>query len=319
MQQYILRRLVLFLPTLVLASLATFFIMRALPGDVALIILGGEANSPAALEQVEQYREALGLRDPLPVQYGRWVWSLVNGEFGGRSLVDRESIGAILARRLPVTLQLAFYALVISMAVSVPLGIVAAVYQDRWPDYLVRVVTLTGHSLPNFWMALVLLLVLSVQFAWSPPVYYKNLWEDPGLHLQKAIWPALVLAWGFSANITRITRSNMLEVLRQDFVRTARAKGLMEQVVVSKHALQNALIPVLTLSGLQLAGLLGGTVILESIFGMPGIGQGIVLAANTRDYPVIQTLAMLLVFMMLCLNLLVDLCYAAIDPRISYQ
>ncbi|MFN0073798.1 MAG: ABC transporter permease [Chloroflexota bacterium] len=319
MQQYILRRLVLFVPTMLLASLATFFIMRALPGDVALVILGGEANSPAALEQLETYREALGLRDPLPVQYGRWMWSLVNGEFGGRSLADREPISAILARRVPVTLQLAFYALVISLVISVPLGVIAAVHQDRWPDYAVRLVTLSGHALPNFWLALVLLLILSVQFSWSPPVYYKNLWEDPVLHLQKAIWPALVLAWGFSANITRITRSNMLEVLRQDFVRTARAKGLIEQVVVSKHALKNALIPVLTLSGLQLAGLLGGTVILESIFGMPGIGQGIVLAANTRDYPVIQTLAMLLVLFMLCLNLIVDLCYAAIDPRISYQ
>jgi peptide/nickel transport system permease protein len=319
MQQYILRRILLFIPTLLLASVATFGIMRALPGDVALVILGGEANTPTALEQLEAYREALGLRDPLPVQYGRWMLSLVNGEFGGRSLADREPIGAILARRLPVTLQLAAYALVISMVVSIPLGIIAAVRQDKWQDYVVRLATLSGHALPNFWLALVILLVLSVQFTWSPPVFYKNLWEDPLLHLQKAIWPALVLAWGFSANITRITRSNMLEVLNQDYVRTARAKGLVERMIVSRHALQNALIPVLTLSGLQLAGLLGGTVVLESIFGMPGIGQGIVLAANSRDYPVIQTLAMLLVFMMLCLNLLVDLCYAAIDPRISYQ
>ena len=319
MQQYILRRLALFVPTLLLASLAIFAIMRALPGDVALVILGGEAGTPMAEGQLEAYREALGLRDPLPVQYGKWVWSLVNGEFGGRSLADREAIGAILARRLPVTLQLAAYALVLSMVVSIPLGIIAAVHQDRWPDYLVRIVTLSGHALPNFWLALMILLILSVQFTWSPPVFYKNLWEDPAIHLQKAIWPALVLAWGFSANITRITRSNMLEVLRQDYVRTARAKGLVEKVVVSKHALQNALIPVLTLSGLQLAGLLGGTVILESIFGMPGIGQGIVHAATTRDYPVIQTLAMLLVLLMLFLNLIIDLCYAAVDPRISYQ
>lgn len=319
MQQYVLRRVLLFVPTLLLASLATFGIMRALPGDVALVILGGEANTPTALEQLEAYREALGLRDPLPVQYGKWLVSLVNGEFGGKSLADRESIGAIIARRLPVTLQLAFYALVISMFASIPLGIIAAVHQDKWQDYVVRLVTLSGHALPNFWLALVILLVLSVQFTWSPPVFYKNLWEDPWLHLQKAVWPAMVLAWGFSANITRITRSNMLEVLNQDYVRTARAKGLVERIIVSRHALQNALIPVLTLSGLQLAGLLGGTVVLESIFGMPGIGQGIVLAANSRDYPVIQTLAMLLVLMMLCLNLLVDLCYAAIDPRISYQ
>jgi peptide/nickel transport system permease protein len=319
MRQYILRRVLLFVPTLLLASAATFAIMRALPGDVALVILGGEANTPAALEQVEAYREALGLRDPLPVQYGRWMVSLIDGEFGGRSLADREPIGGIIARRLPVTLQLAAYALVISMLVSIPLGIIAAVQRDRWPDYLVRIVTLSGHALPNFWLALVILLVLSVQFTWSPPVFYKNLWEDPLVHLQKAVWPALVLAWGFSANITRITRSNMLEVLNQDYVRTARAKGLVEAVIVSRHALRNAFIPVLTLSGLQLAGLLGGTVVLESIFGLPGIGQGIVLAANSRDYPVIQTLAMLLVFMMLCLNLVVDLCYAAIDPRISYR
>lgn len=318
MQQYIARRVLLFIPTLFLASLATFIIMRALPGDVALVILGGEANTPSALEQLEAYREALGLRDPLPVQYGKWVWSLVNGELGGRSLADREAISSIVSRRLPVTLQLAFYALVISMIASIPLGIVAAVYQDRWQDYFVRIMTLAGHALPNFWLALVLLLILSVHFTWSPPVFYKNIWEDPFIHLQKAVWPALVLAWGFSANITRITRSNMLEVLRQDYVRTARSKGLIERTVLSRHALQNAMIPVLTLSGLQLAGLLGGTVILESIFGMPGIGQGIVLAANTRDYPVIQTLAMLLVLMMLCLNLLVDMLYALIDPRISY-
>jgi peptide/nickel transport system permease protein len=302
MQQYILRRLLLFIPTLLLASLATFLIMRALPGDVALVILGGEANTPTSLQQLEAYRQALGLRDPLPVQYGRWMISLVNGQFGGKSLADGEVIGAIIARRLPVTLQLALYALVISMTVSIPLGVMAAVRRDKWQDYAVRLATLSGHALPNFWLALVVLLVLSVQFTWSPPVFYKNVWEDPVVHLQKAVWPALILAWGFSANITRITRSNMLEVLTQDYVRTARAKGLVEWSVVSRHALQNALIPVLTLSGLQLAGLLAGTVVLESIFGMPGIGQGIVLAANSRDYPVIQTLAMLLVFMMLCLN-----------------
>jgi peptide/nickel transport system permease protein len=319
MHQYILRRLLLFIPTLLLASLATFLIMRALPGDVALVILGGDADTPAALEQVESYRQALGLRDPLPVQYGRWLASLVDGEFGGKSLADREPIASIVARRLPVTLQLAAYALLISMAVSVPLGVLAALHRDGWEDYVVRLVTLSGHALPNFWLALVILLVLSVHFTWSPPVTYKNLWEDPSVHLQKAVWPALVLAWGFSANVTRITRSNMLEVLNQDFVRTARSKGLVEHVVVARHALRNALIPVLTLSGLQLAGLLGGTVVLESIFGLPGLGQGIVLAANSRDYPVIQSLAMLLVFMMLCLNLLVDLCYAAIDPRISYR
>lgn len=319
MRQYLVRRLLLFAPTLLVASMAIFVVMRLLPGDVAMLILGGDASSPSAQQQIEVYREALGLNDPWPVQYLRWLWSLVNGSFGGESFVDRESLGAIIGRRLPVTLQLAFYAVVISAVVSVPLGVIAAVMQDRPVDYLVRVVTIAGTAVPNFWLALLALLALSLWFLWTPPVFYKNLWEDPSTHLQKVLWPSLILAWGFSANVTRVTRASMLEVLRQDYVRTARAKGLANTVVVSRHALQNALMPVITLSGLQLAGLLGGTVVLETIFGLPGIGQGIVLAATTRDYPVIQSLVMLLVFMMLSLNLLIDLCYGVIDPRLSYR
>jgi peptide/nickel transport system permease protein len=319
MQQYLLRRVLLFVPTLFVASLAIFVVMRLLPGDVAMLILGGDASSPSAQQQIESYRETLGLNDPYPVQYARWAWSMLNGSFGGDSLMDREPLAAIIGRRLPVTLQLAFYAVVMSAIVSVPLGIVAAVRQDRWPDYVVRVMTIAGNAVPNFWVALLALLALSLYFLWTPPVFYKNLWEDPSLHLQKMVWPALILAWGFSANVTRVTRASMLEVLRQDYVRTARAKGLADNVVVWRHALQNALMPVITLSGLQLAGLLGGTVILETIFGLPGIGQGIVLAANTRDYPVIQSLVMLLVLMMLGLNLLIDICYGVIDPRLSYK
>ncbi len=319
MQQYLVRRLMLFVPTLFVASVAIFVVMRLLPGDVAQLILGGDASSPSAQQQIETYREALGLNDPYPVQYARWAFSMINGSFGGESLVDRESLSAIIGRRLPVTLQLAFYAMIISAIVSIPLGILAAVHQDRWVDYLVRVVTIAGNAVPNFWIALLVLLGLSLWFLWTPPVFYKNLWDDPSTHVQKVLWPTLILAWGFSANVTRVTRASMLEVLRQDYVRTARAKGLTDRVVVSRHALQNALMPVITLSGLQLAGLLGGTVVLETIFGLPGIGQGIVLAATTRDYPVIQSLVMLLVLMMLGLNLVIDLCYGIIDPRLSYR
>lgn len=320
MRQYLLRRLLLFFPTLVVASLAIFIIMRMLPGDVALLILGGQdANSPVAAQQLEAYRQALGLNDPYPVQYAGWVWSLLNGTWGGASLFDRESVGAIIARRLPVTLQLAAYAVIISALISIPLGVIAAVRQDRWPDYLVRVITIAGNAMPNFWIALLVLLSLSLYLAWAPPVFYKNLWEDPATHLQKVLFPTLILAWGFSANVTRVTRASMLEVLRQDYVRTAQAKGLAGKVVLLRHALRNALMPVITLSGLQLAGLLGGTVILETIFGLPGLGQGIVLAASTRDYPVIQSLVMLLVFMMLALNLVIDACYGFIDPRVSYR
>jgi peptide/nickel transport system permease protein len=319
MQRYVARRFLLFIPTLILASMAIFAIMRVLPGDVALIILGGEESSASALEQLEALREELGLKDPLPVQYGNWIWSMVNGQFGGRSVLDREPLPSIMARRVPVTLQLTLYTLIISVFVSVPLGVLAAVYQNKWPDYLIRVTTLAGHAMPSFWLALMLLLFFLIALRWTPPLFYSNLWSDPGNHMMKMIWPSLVLAWGFSSYLTRVTRSNLLEVLRQDYVRTARSKGLRENVVILRHSLRNALIPVVTLSGIQLAALLGGTVILETIFSVPGMGQGIVISATERDYPVIQSLTMWLVFLMLALNLIVDLAYGFLDPRIKYS
>ncbi len=283
MRSYIARRVLLFVPTLLVASMAIFLMMRIVPGDVAQVILGGDGSDPSSSGQLDALRKELGLTDPLPVQYARWIWSMVDGEFGGRSIIDREPLGSIMARRWPVTFLLSLYAVVISVVISVPLGVLAAVKQDRWPDYLVRLFTIAGHAVPSFWLALVLILVLAVSFDWTPPLRYQSLWQDPGAHFQKMIWPVLVLSWGFSSSIARITRSNMLEVLRQDYVRTARSKGLIEKVVLWRHALRNALIPVTTLTGLQLAALLSGTVILESIFGLPGMGQGIVVAANARD------------------------------------
>ncbi len=319
MQQYLLRRLLLFFPTLLVASLAIFVIMRILPGDVALSIAGSEDTEEVDIELLNALREQLGLTEPLPVQYGKWMWSMVNGEFGGASLTDREPLSEIVGRRLPVTFQLAAFAIVISGMIGIPLGVVAALRQNRWPDYLIRAATIAGHAVPNFWLALMLLLAMVTLFTWAPPLFYKDVWESPQTFFLKAIWPILLLAWGFSSNVTRVTRSNMLEVLRQDYVRTARSKGLAEQVVIVRHTLRNALIPVITISGLQLAALLSGTVILENIFGIPGLGQGIIDAATTRDYPVIQSLAVLLVFMVLGLNLIVDFVYVFIDPRISYS
>ncbi|MSQ28153.1 MAG: ABC transporter permease [Dehalococcoidia bacterium] len=321
MRQYVTRRLLLFVPTLLLASIGIFLMMRVIPGDVAQVILGGDRGGDAAgsQEQLESLRRELGLSDPLPVQYAAWAWSMVNGEFGGKSLIGRDPLSEIIARRWPVTFQTAFYAIILAVVVSIPFGVIAAVRQDAWPDYLVRLMTISGTAVPNFWLALVAILVLAVAFEWTPPLRYVSLWQNPFDHLQKVALPVLVLSWGLSSNITRITRSSMLEVMRQDYIRTARSKGLQEQGVLWRHALRNALIPVITLSGLQLAGLLSGTVILENIFGLPGIGQGIVLAAMQRDLPVVQSLAMILVFTMLCLNLVIDLMYSAIDPRIKYS
>ena len=319
MQRYLARRLLLFIPTLLLASLVIFAIMRVIPGDVAIVILGGgDEETPFTQEQLDSLRETLGLADPLPVQYGKWVWSLVNGKFGGKSIVDREPISEIIARRFPVTAQLALYTLVLAMVISLPLGVVAAIHQNRWPDYAARVFALASHSMPNFWVALMIILGLVVVFRWTPPLYYANLWENPSDHFQKVIWPVLILGLGWSS-VVRVTRSNMLEVLRQDYVRTARSKGLVERVVIGRHALRNALIPVITVAGGHFESLMSGTVILESVFSVPGLGQGIVIAANTRDYPVIQSLALLLVFLTLSINLLVDIAYAFLDPRIRYS
>lgn len=318
MKRYIGRRVLLYFPTLFLASLAIFAIMRVLPGDVTQVILGGDQTTPRALAQAEDLRQRLGLNDHIVVQYFRWVWSMINGEFGGASIVSREPISEIIARRLPITLELAAWTTLIAWVVSIPSGVLAAMYQNRMPDYILRIITLAGTALPNFWIALMLILVMLIFFSWTPPIFYMDLWENPIQHMLKIIWAALILAWGYSSYLTRVTRSTMLEVLRQDYVRTARSRGLRERAVVLRHALPNAMIPVLTLGGLQLATLLSGTVILETVFSLPGIGQGVVQAATERDYPVIQSLVMLLVTLMLTLNVIIDIIYAKIDPRISY-
>ena len=318
MKGYVIRRLLLFVPTLFFASLLIFGAMRVLPGDVAARILN-EEEGVITKDQYEALREKLGLREALPVQYGKWIWSMVNGEFGGSSLVSREPIADMVSRRLIVTGQLAMYTIVLTMIIAIPLGILAAVYQDKWPDYVIRTFTIAGHAIPNFWLALMVLLLLVLVVEWSPPLRYVHLWENPVAHLQKVIWPVLILTWGYTAFMTRITRSNVLEVLRQDYVRTARSKGLHEVVVMSRHVLRNALIPVITVGGFYLSFLLSGSLILENIFGIPGIGQGIIHGATERDYPVIQSLTLLLVFFLLAVNLLVDLLYKLVDPRIDYS
>jgi peptide/nickel transport system permease protein len=317
-RRYVTRRLLLFIPTLLVASLIVFGIMHVLPGDVALVILASEEGGFRE-EEAEILRKDLGLDRSLPVQYGSWIWSLASGGFGGTSLESREPIREIVARRFPVTVQLALLTLAITLVVSLPLGVIAALQQDKPLDYLIRSVSILGLAMPNFWVALLVILGMVLIFSWVPPVIYRDLWEDPVRNLELMIWPALVVAWGFSSYLIRVTRATMLEVLRQDYIRTAFSKGLTPNTVVVRHALRNTLIPVVTLMGGHLDALLAGSVILENVFGVPGVGQGIVGAATGRDYPVIMSLAMLLVFFALFINLIIDLSYAFIDPRISYD
>jgi peptide/nickel transport system permease protein len=316
MGRYLARRLTLIAPTVLAASVVVFLVLRVLPGDVALVILSG---SPHTIEVREALREELGLNDPLPVQYGRWLWSMLNGEFGGRSLESRESVRSILARQLPVTLLLAGYAVLLTALLSVPLGVLAAVHANRWPDRVIRVATLGGLALPHVWVALLIILGLLLLFRWSPPIIYTSPRADLWNHLQIMIWPALLLSWEYGSHIVRVLRASLLEVLNRDYITVARSKGLRERTVIMKYALRNAVIPTVTMIGLQFGTLLSGALVLETIFGLPGMGRGLIQAALARDYPVVQSIATLLVLFYLVVNLLVDVLNTVIDPRISHS
>ena len=317
MRKHIAWRLALIIPTLLAASVVIFVVMRALPGDVALVILGGSGDTVVNPEVREALEEELGLNDPLVVQYGRWLWSMVSGEFGGRSLETREPIRSIVGRQLPVTALLTGYTILLSVVVSLPLGVLAAARSNRLSDYVVRLMTLGGLAIPSLWVALLTILCLLIFFRWSPPLVYAAPWSDPWVHLQKMVWPAAILAWEQSSHLVRVTRSSVLEALNQAYITTARGKGLPERSIVLQHALPNALVPAVTVIGLQLGALLSGALILETIFGLPGIGRGLVQAALARDYPVIQSLAALLVLLSLIVNLVVDTINRLIDPRAS--
>lgn len=317
-QRYVAKRLLLFVPTLILASMLIFLAMRALPGDLTSAILGGEGEALRP-EMVTAIRDELGLNDPLWLQYARWLWSMVNGEFGGRSMQTSEPIASIVARQLPVTLLLAAYTLTISVLISIPLGVIAAARPNRPLDYGVRMLSIAGSSAPSFWIALVALLFMVKWFRWSPPLVYSGLLDAPVEHLQMMFLPALVLGWGYGSHLTRVTRSQTLEAFQQDYVRTARAKGVGALAVTIRHALRTALIPIVTAAALNIGGLLSGAVVLENIFTLPGIGRGLVQAVIARDYPVVQSLATLCVLIVLTANLLVDLVYARLDPRVTYD
>ncbi|MBI4203124.1 MAG: ABC transporter permease [Chloroflexi bacterium] len=319
MTRYIAIRLALFLPTLLGASLLVFLALRLLPGDVALTALGGSSEVHVNPEQVERVRQELGLDAPLPVQYGRWLWSMATGDFGGRSLESRMPIASLLGRQLPVTLLLTLYTVAVSVAVAVPLGVLAAAFEGRWSDYLVRLFAIGGQSVAPFFVAVLLLMGLLLAFRWAPPIIYAHPWQDPWRHLQMLLWPVLALAWGYGAYLARMTRASLVEALRQDYIRTARTKGLPERLVLLRHGLRNAIIPVISVAGLQVSVLLGGVVVLEMIFGLPGLGRGIALAAAARDYPVVQTYAVVLAFLVLAVNLITDILYAWADPRITYE
>ena len=311
MASFLLRRLGTSALVLVLASIVVFVGVRALPGDAALA-LAGEERDPVVLEQL---REQYGLNDPVPVQYLRYVASSVQGDLGFSTRTGLD-VREIIVDRLPVTLELALLSLLVGILIGIPAGIVSALRRGTWLDNVSNAFGLVGLSIPHFWLGLVLILVVSVQLGLLPASGFVPFFEDPLANLERMIMPAAVLGTGLSAVLMRQMRSAMLETLATDYVRTARSKGLSERQVVLVHALRNSLITVVTVLGLQLGGLISGAVITEAIFVIPGFGKLIVDAVFTRDYPVIQGVALVVVFGYVFVNLLVDLTYSFLNPRI---
>jgi peptide/nickel transport system permease protein len=295
-------------------SVIIFAIMRWLPGDVALIALGG--GQGVSEEQIAQYRKDLGLDRPLAVQYVEWIGGLARLD-PGTSLLTKAPIRDELKNRIPVTAELAIGAILLSTLIALPVGVLSAMYQDRWPDYFFRVFSIVGIALPIFWIqSLVRNLILPKYVGWLPPPGYVDPWEDLLGNLQRMWLPILLLGYAQSALVSRLTRSTMLDVLREDYIRTARAKGLRDRAVIVRHAVRNALLPVITLAAIQLGTLLGGAVITESVFGLPGVGRYVLDAIRNRDYPIVQTVIVLIAGIYVVLNLLVDLIYGWVDPRV---
>jgi peptide/nickel transport system permease protein len=311
---YVIRRLLYVIPVLFIVSLISFSLMQLVPGDPAVVVAGLSAT-PA---EVEEVRERLGLNEPFHIQLVSWYANLLRGDLGTSFLLGRDVVEVTL-ERLPVSISIAIYALVLTLVFGILLGIIAALRQNTWIDQSVMTVALIGVSLPNFWLGLMLVVIFAVQLGWLPTAGYVDFREDFVGWLRSTTLPAVSLAMLQMGLLARITRSTMLEVLRQDFIRTARAKGLPEHVVVGKHALKNVMIPVITVIGIIFSLLLSGSVVIETIFSIPGVGSLLGSAILRRDYPVIQGGLLLVATMLLLLNLLVDVLYAYFDPRVRYD
>jgi peptide/nickel transport system permease protein len=312
-RNYILRRLLVAIPSLLIASLIVFTLPRLIPGDVVQLMLEEKAYG----KDLDELRAKLGLDRPVYVQYFEWLGRVGRGEMG-ESLWTRKPVVEELARRLPVTFTLGAMAIAVAILIGIPVGVLSAVRQDGVLDFFARSAAVLGLSIPGFVKAIVVILLPAIWWGWTPLVRFVEFAKDPSGYLLQFILPAIILGIASAAGIMRLTRGMLLEVLRQDYVRTAWAKGQRERVVVLKHSLKNAIIPVITVLGLQVAGIAGGAVIIETIFGLPGMGQFLVEAIVQRDYPVIQGINLVIVTIIVATNLSVDLLYAVLDPRIRY-
>lgn len=323
MWQYVVKRLLMMIPTVVGAAFVIFFLLRALPGDVCELKLGGE-GAYYDEEQINICRENLGLNKPLLAQFGDFVIGLATFDLGESMWTGRPVLEE-MSKRFELSLQVAIMATVVSIVIALPLGTLSAVYQNTWIDYIVRTISIAGIAMPSFWLGILIILALlniSEYFTgsrWSPPLDFKSLWEDPAYNLSMLIWPALATGYRYSAVATRMTRSSLLEVLREDYVRTARAKGMPEKIIINRHALKNAMLPVVTVIGIEFAFLMGGLVVTEQVFNLNGLGRLLVDSVTQNDYSMTQGIVMTIVLVFVFTNFIVDLTYAWLDPRIRYS
>ena len=317
MLRYSINRILLMIPTLVGVAVLVFFLLRIVPGDIVEIKLRGDGGT-VTQETIELERKRLGLDRPLINQFGTWMVDMAKLDFGNSMWTERPVVTEI-AGRLELSLQVAIMATIIAVLLAIPMGTAAALFRGSWIDYTVRLVTIGGLSIPSFWFGMIIMLSLLSLFNWLPPITFTPIYVDPVANLTQLIWPALAVGYRYCAVVARMIRSSLLEVMNEDYIRTARAKGVYEKLVVSRHALRNALLPAITVIGLEFTFLIGGLVVTEQVFNLNGIGQLFVQSVSRNDFTLIQGMVMLIAAFYVFVNLLIDLLYAVFDPRIRYN
>jgi peptide/nickel transport system permease protein len=317
MTKYLVKRFLLMFPTMLGVAMLIFFLIRIVPGDVVELRLAGDSSSVSAKVLAEE-RAKHGLDRPVWEQFLTWLWGAVRLDFG-KSMWTGAPIYEEIKLRFALSLQVAIMATVVAVVLAIPLGIISAIKQDTWVDYAVRIFSIAGLATPSFWLGIVFILSMLIIFKWLPPMVYTPFWVNPWQNLLQLIWPALAVGYRYSAVATRMTRSAMLEVLREDYIRTARAKGLVEKLILSRHALKNAMLPVVTVVCLEFAFLLGGLVVTEQVFNLNGLGLLFVQAVAHRDYTLVQALVMIVAGFFIVVNFAMDVLYAWLDPRIRFR
>jgi peptide/nickel transport system permease protein len=317
MGAYLVKRFLLMFPTLLGVALVTFLLIRVIPGDVVELRYSGDRGA-VSQEVIDLERKRIGLDQPVWKQLATWLVGLAKLDFG-TSMWTGHPIWEEIELRFALSLQVALMATVVSVLLALPLGVLAALKQDTWIDYAIRIFSIAGLAVPSFWLGIVFILVLLIVFQWLPPMVYTPFWVDPWANLSQLIWPALAVGYRYSAVATRMTRSAMLEVLREDYIRTAKAKGLWQSLVLRRHALKNAMLPVMTVVGVEFAFLIGGLVVTEQVFNLNGLGLLFVQAVAHRDYTLIQALVMLVAGIFIFMNFLLDAAFAWLDPRVRYS